>query len=285
MPEETKAPTPGQELHLELAAVQSPQSSGAWRKQLATHGVVVPEGRGDTRYFLIVNGVRQPINSVASGPPRAGYFGDPCGWLLAGWIETTFREQLKQLPSSAGIRFTSPNALLPPSKRFHRWYQEGDRIKVDTYVVSDLLKIMADIGWDALGPGEDDGFRRKYAFVWKGTGTVYVKFMAPTYEEAYRVGKLATILHLRGANPNLPKTNGPDPRLMLSPVEPDPARGPLYREPMHGRPRVKVNWMVCTKDRDLAFDRAAWGNAILTLLSHPDWMAPFILFKEKYLCL
>ena len=90
--------------------------------------------------------------------------------------------------------------------------------------------------------------------------TIYVRYMCPTLKEAKRIGRMAKRLH----GERLPKC------VMLSPIEAD---DPTYREPQYGHPRVRVHWMIGTRNCALAQDLRAWDRAIELYETRPYWIA------------
>ena len=88
----------------------------------------------------------------------------------------------------------------------------------------------------------------------------YIMYMTPTLKEARRIGLMAKRINA------VPL----DRCVMLSPM---PEDDPIYREPQFGHPRIRVRWMVATRNSDLAGDRYAWSRAITLYETRPYWIA------------
>ena len=89
----------------------------------------------------------------------------------------------------------------------------------------------------------------------------YITYMTPTFKEARHLGILAKRLHRK-----------PLPRCVIIGRIPEEDEA-IYREPLHGKPRVRVRWTVGTRNPELAADIPAWNRAIDLLETRPYWIA------------
>ena len=97
----------------------------------------------------------------------------------------------------------------------------------------------------------------------------YIKYMTPTLKEARRIGLMAKRIHA------VPL----DRCIMLAPM---PEDDPIYREPQFGHPRIRVCWMVATRNSDLAGDRYAWSRAIMLYETRPYWIAWLMSWLDRW---
>lgn len=90
---------------------------------------------------------------------------------------------------------------------------------------------------------------------------VYIKYMSPTFKEAKRIGLMAKRLHREPLGRCV----------MLSPIGDDEEA--IYREPQYGHPRIRVHWMIGTRNCELANNKTAWHRAIELYETRPYWIA------------
>ena len=97
----------------------------------------------------------------------------------------------------------------------------------------------------------------------------YIKYMTPTIEEARRIGLMAKRIHAKPL----------DRCVMLAPMD---ENDPIYREPQFGHPRIRVRWIVATRNPELALDKYAWSRAITLYETHPYWLAWLISWLDRW---
>ena len=99
---------------------------------------------------------------------------------------------------------------------------------------------------------------------------IYIMYMTPTKKEAVRVGLMAKRIHAETL----------DKCVMLSDFAPDERA--IFREPQHGKPRVRCHWKIATRNVALAGDTYAWKRAIELYDTKPYWLAYLISWVEHF---
>lgn len=89
----------------------------------------------------------------------------------------------------------------------------------------------------------------------------YIMYMTPTFQEARRIGLMAKRLHGKPLGRCV----------MIAPfAEGEEA---IYREPQHGKPRVRCFFKLATQNPGLAYDKHAWERAVELYDTRPYWIA------------
>ena len=98
---------------------------------------------------------------------------------------------------------------------------------------------------------------------------IYIMYMTPTREEATRIGLMAKRIHRE-----------PLGRCVM--ISPMTEGKPIYREPQHGKPRIRCHWAVSTRNVELAMDTDAWDIAIELYDTKPYWLAYLMSWIERW---